>query len=214
MIAPEMPSETGTIWIRQSLLSQFRRHFRCSHADHRRPTIHGFRLSPQAIFTRPKSAGDLNKDRSKPNASAIPATRPWPNCSPPLFFSGSADRVYTGDCGVVPTPPCSGVPPLLGAQWTRCSRMRRWRRRSRSRKPWCRLPRPATLRGGLGGSSSRMRMGWLLGMWLTGPCLLCRFCATASRCVITVWCCIRTKRIPMCYRPSPAGNCDVRHIMK
>jgi ANTAR domain-containing protein len=25
-------------------LSQFRRHFRCSHADHRRPTIHGFRL--------------------------------------------------------------------------------------------------------------------------------------------------------------------------
>ena len=53
---------------------------------------------------------------------------------------------------------------------------------------------PATLRGGLGGSSSRMRMGWLLGMWLTGPCLLvCRFCATASRCVIT-GCCIRTKR--------------------
>jgi hypothetical protein len=25
---------------------------------------------------------------------------------------------YTGDCGVVPTPPCGGVPPLLGAQWT------------------------------------------------------------------------------------------------
>jgi hypothetical protein len=25
-------------------LSQFRRHFRCSHADHQRPTVHGFRL--------------------------------------------------------------------------------------------------------------------------------------------------------------------------
>jgi hypothetical protein len=27
-------------------LSQFRRHFRCSHADHQRPTFHGFRLRP------------------------------------------------------------------------------------------------------------------------------------------------------------------------
>ena len=26
-------------------MSQFRRHFRCSHADHQRPTVHGFRLS-------------------------------------------------------------------------------------------------------------------------------------------------------------------------
>jgi hypothetical protein len=73
---------------------------------------------PPAIFTRPKSAGDLNKDPSKPNASAIPATRSWPNCSPPLFFSGSVDRVYTGDCGVSLTLPCRGVPPLLGARWT------------------------------------------------------------------------------------------------
>ena len=40
---------------------------------------------------------------------------------------------------------------------------------------------------------------------LTGPCLLvCRLCATASRCVIPVWCCIRTKRIDV-YRPSPGG---------
>ena len=39
-------------------------------------------------------------------------------------------------------------------------------------------------------------MGWLLRMWLAGPRLLvCWFCATAWRCVITVWCCIRTKRI-------------------
>ena len=30
----------------QSLLSQFRRHFHCSHADRQRPTVHGFRLSP------------------------------------------------------------------------------------------------------------------------------------------------------------------------
>ena len=44
MSAPEMPSETGRFGLQQSLLSQFRRHFRCSHADHCQPTIRGFRL--------------------------------------------------------------------------------------------------------------------------------------------------------------------------
>src|SRR5262245_25969507 len=34
MIAPEMPSEPGPLRLRQSLLSQFRRHFPHSHADH------------------------------------------------------------------------------------------------------------------------------------------------------------------------------------
>ena len=58
-------------------------------------------------------------------------------------------------------------------------------------------------------------MGWLLGMWLTGPCLLvCRFCATASRCVITVWCCIRTKRIDVLPPFARRVNCDLRHITK
>ena len=35
----------GRFRLQQSILSQVRRHFRCLHADHQRPTVHGFRLS-------------------------------------------------------------------------------------------------------------------------------------------------------------------------
>jgi hypothetical protein len=35
----------GLFRLRQSSLSQLRRHFRCSHADQRQPTIHGFSLN-------------------------------------------------------------------------------------------------------------------------------------------------------------------------
>ena len=57
MIAPEMPSEPGTTSTSRIDIVQFRRHFRCSHADHQRPTVHGFRLSVPTCVRTGKSVG-------------------------------------------------------------------------------------------------------------------------------------------------------------